>query len=387
MELPLLGENKTPPLLGRTRPELEALVGSLGQPAFRGRQLASWLYARGARSFEEMTDLPAALRARLAEAAAVGRSELAVRQAARDGTLKLLLRYPDGKEIETVVLPYEDRTSVCISSQVGCPVGCVFCATATMGFTRNLSAGELVDQVLTARECAPPRGAGGAGQPVTHVVVMGMGEPLLNYANLVRAFRLLHEEVGMSYRHLTVSTAGHVPGIRRLAEEGLPVTLALSLHAPNDALRAELIPMSRKWGVQEVIAAVREYTERTGRRVTLEYLLLARVNDEPEHARQLADLVRGTIAHVNLIPWNPADTFTRFDAPSATRVRAFRQILEAQGVSVTQRVERGQDIAAACGQLAVKAGARGEVAVAPRTFAELDLDALEPEEARAASVE
>jgi 23S rRNA (adenine2503-C2)-methyltransferase len=237
---------------------------------------------------------------------------------------------------------------VCISSQVGCPVGCVFCATATLGFGRNLTAGEMVDQILTARENAP-------GGRLTHVVVMGMGEGLLNYENLVKALRLIHDEVGLSYRHLTVSTAGHVPGIRRLAEEGLPVTLALSLHAPNDPLRAQLIPMSKKWGVEAVMEAVREYTDKIGRRVTLEYLLLARVNDEDEHAHQLGKLVQGMISHVNLIPWNPADSFSQFDPPSAARVRRFRQVLESYGVTVTQRVERGQDIAAACGQLALKA--------------------------------
>lgn len=357
------------PLLGRTRAELQTFAAELCQPAYRGRQLAAWLYARGARSFAEMTDLPAPLRERLEESACVGRSEIVGRQEARDGTRKLLLRYPDGKEIETVVLPYEDRTSVCISSQVGCPVGCVFCATATMGFARNLTAGEMVDQVLTARENAPERGA---RQNLSHVVVMGMGEPLLNYENLVRALRLMHEEVGLSYRHLTVSTAGHVPGIRRLAAEGLPVTLALSLHAPNDPLREQLIPMSRKWGVGEVMDAVREFTETTGRRVTLEYLLLAHVNDEDEHAEQLGRLVRGMITHVNLIPWNPADTFTAFEAPSHARVRRFRQALEQYGITVTQRMERGQDIAAACGQLAVQAQG-GRAAVAPRGLVELSV--------------
>ena len=361
MELPVLEEVPAlEPLLGKSRAELEALARELGQPAYRGRQLAQWLYVRGAREGSDLTDLPTAFRARLSEVARIGRSEIVARQEARDGTTKLLLRFPDGREIETVLLPYAERTSVCISSQVGCPVGCVFCATATMGFARNLSAGEMVDQVLTARE------ASREGK-VTHVVVMGMGEPLLNYENLVRAFRIIHEEVGLSYRHLTVSTSGHVPGIKRLAEEGLPVTLALSLHAPNDELRAQLIPLSKKWGVQPVMEAVREYWEKTGRRVTLEYLLLARVNDEDEHAHQLGRLVRGMITHVNLIPWNPADTFTPFEAPSPARVRRFRALLEEYGITVTQRMERGQDIAAACGQLAVKAGS-GEIAVAPRGF-------------------
>lgn len=338
-------------LVGLDRGELEALAVELGERPFRGRQLASWIYARGVRSFEEMTDLPAAFRSRLVETASVGRSEIAATRRSADGTIKLLLRLVDGLEIETVVLPYEDRTSVCISSQVGCPVGCVFCATATMGFGRNLEAGEMVDQVLTAREHAP-------GGELTHVVVMGMGEPLLNYDNLVRALRLMHDEAGLSYRRLTVSTAGHVPGILRLADEGLPVTLALSLHAPNEALRASLIPMSRKWGVREVMDAVAEYTRKTGRRVTLEYLLLSGVNDAPVQARELGELIRGTVAHVNLIPWNPADSFTRFEAPSRNRVRAFREELERFGVTVTQRLERGQDIAAACGQLAVTEGRR-----------------------------
>jgi len=217
----------------------------------------------------------------------------------------------------------------------------------------------MIDHVLTAREHAP-------GGRLTHVVVMGMGEPLLNYENLVSALRLMHEEVGLSYRHLTISTAGHVPGIRRLAEEGLPVTLALSLHAPNDELRSQLIPVSRKWGVDAVMDAVREYTEKTGRRVTLEYLLLARVNDEDEHARQLASKISGMMTHVNLIPWNPAESFSQFDAPSAARVRRFRALLEEQGITVTQRRERGQDIAAACGQLALTRAGKGEMGAAFR---------------------
>ncbi len=347
------------PLVGRTREELAELVVSLDQPAYRGKQLASWIYQKGVHTVSEMTDLPAAFRERLASVP-VGRSEVRLRRTSRDSTVKLLLGLADGREIETVVLPYPERVSVCISSQVGCPVGCVFCATATLRFGRNLTAGEMVDQVLTAREESP------TGK-VSHVVVMGMGEGLLNYGNLVKALRLIHEEIGLSYRHLTVSTAGHVPGIRRLAEEGLPVTLALSLHGPNDALRSELIPMSRKWGVTEVMDAVREYVEKTGRRVTLEYLLLAGVNDLPVHAEQLAALSRGLIGHVNLIPWNPADTFTRFQAPSQNRIRAFRGILEEHGVSVTQRVERGQDIEAACGQLALVNGQAAPV-LAPVEF-------------------
>jgi 23S rRNA (adenine2503-C2)-methyltransferase len=336
-------------LLGMTRAELARWLGELGEPAYRGGQLARWLYARGAADFAAMTDLPAALRTRLAQVARVGRAEVAARRAARDGTVKLLLRLEDRREIETVMLPYPDRTAVCISSQVGCPVGCTFCATAMMGFTRNLDAGEMIDQVLAARAVAPER----AGPRVTHVVVMGMGEPLLNLEATLAAVRLLRAELELSPRHVTISTAGYVPGIRRLAEARLPVTLALSLHAPTDDLRARLIPLSQKYGLPEVMAAVRDYTRITRRRVTLEYLLLAGVNDRAEQAGQLARLVQGMINHVNLIPWNPATSRDAFQAPRAAAVHAFRQELERHGLNVTQRVERGRDIEAACGQLVV----------------------------------
>lgn len=342
-----------PALLGSTRVELEALCAARSIPSFRGRQLAQWLYRKGAREYDAMTDLPRALRDELARDYRIGRALVTATQAAADGTTKLLLELSDGKRIETVLLPYPDRTSVCISSQVGCPVGCVFCATATMGFGRNLTAGEMVDQVLTADELARER----ATVPrVTHVVVMGMGEPLLNYDPLVKALHLLHDEVGLSMRHLTVSTAGFVPGIRKLADEGLPVTLALSLHAPTDEARAKLIPMSRRYGLKELFAAVHYYTEKTGRRVTLEYLLLAGVNDNEADARTLARLTRGCLTHVNLIPWNPADSFSQFASPGTRRIQAFRRVLEQHGLTVTQRVERGREIDAACGQLAVKTG-------------------------------
>jgi 23S rRNA (adenine2503-C2)-methyltransferase len=316
------------------------------------------MYQCGARDFATMSDLPNELRARLAREFWVGRSEVAESQAARDGTVKMLLELADERRIETVLLPYGDRTSVCISSQVGCPVGCVFCATATMGFARNLSAGEMVDQVLTAgerarRECTVPR--------ITHVVVMGMGEPLLNVPHLIRAIHILHHEVGLSMRHITVSTAGFVPGMRQLADAGLPVTLALSLHAADDAVREKLIPMSRRYPLDEVLAAASYYSERTGRRVTLEYLLLSGVNDSDADARELARRVQGRLTHVNLIPWNPADSYSRFAPPRPARIRSFRAALERRGLTVTQRMERGGEIDAACGQLSVRhAAERGK---------------------------
>ncbi len=336
-------------MLGLTRAELESLALELGERAFRGRQLASWIYRRGARDVGSMTDLPAVFRDRLADGWEVGRSSLVRSQPSRDGAVKLLLGLRDGRKIETVLLPYPDRVSVCISSQVGCPVGCVFCATATMGFGRNLTTGEMVDQVLSAADLSPTGG-------VTHVVVMGMGEPLMNLEPLLAACRILHEEMGISYRRMTISTAGFVPGMERLADSGLPITLALSLHAPTDELRGRLIPMSSKWGVEAVMAAARSYAQKTGRRVTLEYLLLGGVNDQPEHARSLAGLTGEPATHVNLIPWNPAASLEAFRAPSREAVRSFRAELEARGVTVTQRVERGQEVAAACGQLAVLNG-------------------------------
>ncbi|MCS6861741.1 MAG: 23S rRNA (adenine(2503)-C(2))-methyltransferase RlmN, partial [Abditibacteriales bacterium] len=264
----------------------------------------------------------------------------------RDGTVKLLLKLRDGETIETVGLPYDDRLSCCVSSQVGCPMRCAFCATGLSGYTRNLTAGEIVEQVLTVNDILAAR--------VNHVVFMGMGEPLLNVDNVLKAVRLLNKEVGIAMRQLTVSTVGIVPGIRRLADEKLQLTLAVSLHAPTDDLRAQLIPTMRKWGVQDIIAACRQYVATTGRRVTFEYVLLAGVNDHPAQARALARLLRGLICHVNLIPFNPvAEVDHR--APTPERVRAFREVLERAGISVTQRVQRGADIDAACGQLRRKA--------------------------------
>jgi 23S rRNA (adenine2503-C2)-methyltransferase len=335
-------------LVGMDRAELGELVARLGQPPYRGRQIADWSYRRLAEEFAEMTDLSAGLRDRLTVECRLHGAEVVARQEATDGAVKLLLQFQDERRVETVLLPYGDRTSVCISSQVGCPVGCVFCSTAAMGFLRNLTAGEMVDQVLRASQEARRRGV---AERVSHVVVMGMGEPLINYDPLLKAIRLLGSECGISPRRVTVSTAGYVPGIRRLAQEGLPVTLALSLHAPVEELRADLIPLSHRFPLAEVMAAVREYWEATGRRVTLEYILLAGVNDNEEQARQLVDLARDTLTHVNLIPFNPGDTPQPFQRPSHNRVRRFRELLEQGGLSVTQRVERGTDIAAACGQL------------------------------------
>jgi 23S rRNA (adenine2503-C2)-methyltransferase len=330
-------------LLGLNTEELCGLVQEYGEPAYRGKQLAEWIYRHGARTFEEMTSLPDKLQADLSREYVVGRSETMAVQKSRDGTIKLLLKLADGSRVETVGLPYADRFSCCLSTQVGCPIGCVFCATGLDGFARNLTAGEIADQVLAVQR--------EAGRRVDHVVFMGMGEPLLDYEATVKAIRLLNGEMGIAMRHLTVSTVGYVPGIHKLAQEKLQATLAVSLHAPTDELRRRLVP-GMKFSLAEIIDACKEYLQQTGRRVTFEYCLLDGVNDGAEQAQALAKLLQGMNCHVNLIPYNPVRELTSYKRPK--HIRAFREILEGAGIQVTQRVQRGPDIDAACGQLKAK---------------------------------
>jgi 23S rRNA (adenine2503-C2)-methyltransferase len=333
------------PLIGLTTKECEAVAQEAGQPAYRGRQLAAWLYRRGALSLDAMTDLPSAFRARLAETYTVGLPVVAHRDAAPDATVKYLMKMADGETVESVYLPYPDRVSVCLSTQVGCPAGCTFCATAQGGLSRNLTAGEIVGQLLRMQTESERR--------ISHAVYMGMGEPLWNVEAVVKSLRLLGNEVGISLRNLTVSTVGVVPGIRALAKEDLPVTLALSLHAPDDTLRAHLIPTARKWKLDEILDACAEYAHTTGRNLTFEYLLLGGVNDSPEQARALAALLKEKKlpGNVNLIPFNYVETPQGFRRPERSRIAAFREELEKAGRIATQRMTRGHAIAAACGQL------------------------------------
>lgn len=306
--------------------------------------MAAWIYPRAVTSIDEMTDLPLALREELAQRAVLNPLTVAQHLRSTDEVDKLLVHDGDGEVFECVLLPYNDRVSCCISSQIGCPMGCTFCATGLGGFDRNLSVGEIVGQYLLLQALSPRR--------VSHVVFMGMGEPLLNLKNVVQALRLLHDEVGLSYRHLTVSTVGMVPQIYELAEENLPIHLALSLHSPDDDVRSRLMPVNNRWPVAVVMEAMREYQKRTGRKATIEYLLIDRVNDTPEQAERLAVLLKGLPCFVNLIPFNYVDTEQGFARPLKERVRAFRSVLESRGVNVAERAERGHDIAAACGQLA-----------------------------------
>lgn len=332
-----------PVLPGATREEILQVVRTLGQPDYRAQQIAEWVYRKGARTYEQMTNLPRSLRDTLPDVLPLKRLQIVHAQHSADGTVKYLFALADGEQVEAVFLPYEDRISVCISSQVGCAAGCRFCATAQMGFSRNLTAGEMIDEVLTIQQAA--------GQRISHVVYMGMGEPLWNLQEVVRSILLLNREVGISQRHITVSTVGVVPGIYELAQRRLQITLAISLHAPDDELRMSIVPVGRKWKVHELIDSARHYTEVTGRKVTFEYLLLRGVNDEPHHAQALARLLKGMICNVNLIPFNQVDTPEGFTRPEPSRVARFRRVLEEAGIAVTQRVEKGHDISAACGQL------------------------------------
>jgi 23S rRNA (adenine2503-C2)-methyltransferase len=389
----------TPVLYNFTLPELEDLLRGWGEPAFRAKQIYRQLYVKLADDPATMTDLPAALRDRLGSEARLGSLALDRVQVADDGlTRKALFRLDDGAVVETVLMIYPDRATVCVSTQAGCGMGCVFCATGRMGLLRNLSTGEIVEQALWAsrelrrwQEGGRPGEAkgnrwhvdvpdetqwwGGEGESfsgritagagrITNLVFMGMGEPFANYDRWWAAVERLHDPLGFNLgaRSMTVSTVGLVPGIRRLTEQRIPINLAISLHAPTDELRSELMPVNRKFPLEELLGATREYTEHTGRRVSFEYVLLQGRNDHPHQALALAKLLRGhdapgrhrgvpLLCHVNLIPWNPVPG-TALGRSERERVLAFQRVLLDYGVICTVRVERGVAIAAACGQLA-----------------------------------
>ncbi len=329
------------PLLGMSLEELTAWVQQQQQPAYRGKQLHQWLYQQGARSLTDISVFPKQWRADLAEYP-VGRSHLHYRAQANDGTIKYLLRMADGQIVETVGIPADKRLTVCVSSQVGCPMACDFCATGKGGFTRNLYPHEIVDQVLTVQE--------DFGQRVSNVVFMGMGEPLLNTEAVLTAVRSLNQDVGIGQRNITVSTVG-IPGhIRRLAQHQLQVTLAVSLHASNQALRQQLIPSANHYPLSALLDECRDYVRLTGRRITFEYILLANLNDCPHHAEELAAHLRGFQSHVNLIPYNPISEVD-FQRPSEQRVNAFAQGLRDRHIAVSVRYSKGLDADAACGQL------------------------------------
>ena len=350
-------------LYNHTLPELVKVVASWGEPAFRAKQVYRHLYVNAVGSIDEMTDLPKALRERLAKEAALFTLKHVGQQNGDDGlTRKALFALPDGSPVEAVLMVYPDRATVCVSSQSGCPMACTFCATGKLGFLHDLTSGQIIEQVMwAARELRTIRAEKGelaADLPkaLGNVVFMGMGEPFNNYTNWWAAVERLHDPAGfnMGARSFTVSTVGLVPGILKLAEEKLQVNLAISLHSPDDELRADMMPVNKRYPIRDLIDAVRTYVAKTNRRVSFEYVLLQEKNDLPEHAERLANLLRGPdplLCHVNLIPWNPVPG-TPLGRSGRQRVHNFQSILQDRGVPCTVRVERGGDIAAACGQLA-----------------------------------
>jgi 23S rRNA (adenine2503-C2)-methyltransferase len=342
-------------LTGLLRNEVESVVAQMDQPRYRGRQLFRWVQARRARDLGAMTDLSLAFRHALQETVTISRPGIAREQRASDSTRKFLLRLADAEEIESVLIPDDDRLTACISTQVGCPLACRFCLTGLMGIRRNLTAAEIVGEVLALQDQLEP------GTRISNLVLMGMGEPLLNFAEVERALRILCDEHGAAFspRRITLSTAGHVPGIKKLAASDLGVNLAVSLSATTDAVRDQIMPINKRWSIAELLQACRDYPLPNRRRLTFEYVMLDGVNDSAEDARRLVQLLRGVRCKVNLIPFNATADLP--DRPSPRdRVEAFQQILCDAHLTATIRESRGRDISAACGMLRTEKDRQGQ---------------------------
>jgi 23S rRNA (adenine2503-C2)-methyltransferase len=338
-------------LKGLLPDQLRRLMVELGEKEYRAGQILSWVHGKGAKDVGDMTDLGKGLRQRLGEVAYIGALKQVDCQESNTGqAVKFLFELPSGHRIESVLIIDGKRRTVCLSSQVGCALACRFCATGKMGFLQNLSAGEIVDQLLQVNHYL----AESRGERATNIVMMGMGEPLLNYENLVPALRLMRMEHGPAVggRRITVSTAGYLPGIQRLAAEDLNIGLAISLNATTDEIRQRIMPINRKWKIADLIKAARDFYDQRGRRVTFEYVLLDGITDADEDALRLASLTRGFPSKINLIPYNELGEDSEFRRPPAARVARFRTLLEEHSpMAVTLRESRGRDIDAACGQL------------------------------------
>ena len=324
--------------------QLAELMLQMGEPAYRAKQIFSWC-AKGVTSIDDMNNLPKDLRERLNQNCLLTAPVILRRQQSKkDGTIKYLFGLHDGNAVESVLMHYEHGTSLCISSQVGCRMGCSFCASTIGGLVRNLSAGELLDQVTFASR--------DSGKRIDSLVLMGIGEPLDNYDNVVHFFRLLNHEQGvrLGLRHVSISTCGLVPGIDRLSKEGLPVTLSISLHAPNNALRSAMMPVNYRYPIEQLMAAARRYAAATGRKIYIEYTMISGKNDSPAQAKELAGLLQGMLCHVNLIPLNPV-AGKRDVSSQRAAIERFSGVLKRCGVTSTVRRRLGDDIDAACGQL------------------------------------
>jgi len=327
-----------------TLPELEDLCQDLGEKKYRARQVFQWLY-RGHFTIEDMTDLPESFRNKLKERAYVGFLEIEKKLVSNiDGTTKYLLKLEDGNIIESVIMIYSFGVSACLSTQVGCRMGCSFCASTIGGLVRNLSAGEMADEILTMQEDLKQR--------ISNIVLMGSGEPLDNFDNVIKFLKIINSKDGLNIgmRHITLSTSGLVPEIKTLADYNLQINLAISLHAPNDELRQKLMPVARKHSIEEIMDACRYYIDKTNRRITFEYSLIKGVNDSVDNARELSQLLKGMLCHVNLIPVNKIEE-REYEKSGIDRIKDFKSILEHRGIEVTVRREMGADINAACGQL------------------------------------
>lgn len=326
-------------------PELEGLLAHWGQPKFRAKQIFSWLHDKRVLTFGEMTNLPAALREKLETECAITSLEVERKLVSQlDGTVKYLYRLPDGQHVESVRMQYEHGISLCISSQVGCKMGCAFCASTKAGFVRNLTASEILEQVYAAGR--------DAGERIGSIVMMGIGEPLDNFDNVMRFLELVADPNGLnlSHRHISLSTCGVVDRIRELAEKDLQITLSISLHATDDQARSAIMPVNRRWQIGELLDACREYTDRTHRRISYEYALISGVNDSRRQAEELAGLLKGMLCHVNLIPVNYVRE-AGYEKSPRKRVYEFQKVLNDRGINATVRRTLGADINAACGQL------------------------------------
>jgi 23S rRNA (adenine2503-C2)-methyltransferase len=331
-------------LAGLKLSELESIMNEIGATKFRAKQIHNWLYAKSVSTIDEMTNLSKDFRELLKEKYTVTDTKIKVKQVSSDGTIKYLIEYPDGECVETVLMRFDNRANLtaCVSSQVGCAVNCSFCATGKRGFIRNLTYKEIIEQVLNIQR--------DTGLKITNIVFMGQGEPLLNLQNVLKALEIFNNDFQIGARRITISTSGIIPKIKELADIELQSTLAISLHAPNHKLRAELMPIENKYPIEELKQALVNYVEKTGRRITVEYILIHNFNDTPQVAKELAFLLRDLKCNINLIPYNSVSD-TKYKKPSNNDIMQFKYLLEHSGKKVTVRLERGADIDAACGQL------------------------------------
>jgi 23S rRNA (adenine2503-C2)-methyltransferase len=331
-------------LSGLTQEGFEKIAEDLKASKFRARQIHNWIYLKSVKSIDEMTDLSKDFREQLSQIAKVSDARIKTKQTSEDGTIKYLIEYPDENCVETVLMRFDNRANLtaCVSSQVGCAVNCAFCATGKRGFVRNLSASEIIEQVLTIQR--------DTGLKVTNVVFMGQGEPLLNLDNVLKSLDIFNKDFQIGARRITISTSGIIPQINKLAELDMQSTLALSLHAPDSEIRKQIMPIENKYPLHELKKALKNYTDKTGRRITIEYVLIKDLTDTIEMAKQTANFLKDIKCNVNLIPYNPVEK-NSFEKPSNNAVMKFKYILEHSGKKVTIRLERGADIDAACGQL------------------------------------